>query len=112
MACLSKHSILAADDLKVRMIDVPEWGGQVGVKVISGTARDKFESFYSEKNMDNFRVRFLAEALCDEKGEKLFTDADVEDLGKKSSIVINRLFGEAFSHSAFTGERVDELGKD
>ena len=94
------------------MIEVPEWGGSVGVKVISGTARDKFESFYTEKKMDNFRVRFLAEALCDEQGEKLFTDADVEELGKKSSIVINRLFAAAFSHSAFTGEAVNELGKD
>ena len=112
MACLSKSGILAANDQKIKFVEVPEWGGKVGMKVISGTARDKFESFYTEKNMSNFRVRFLAESLCDEDGIRLFTENDVEELGKKSSIVIARLFNEAFAHSAFTGEAVDELGKD
>ena len=62
--------------------------------------------------MGNFRVRFLAAALCDENGGRLFTDDEVEELGKKSSLVLNRLFATAFAHCAFTGEAVDELGKD
>lgn len=112
MGILSKGSILAADDIKIKYVDVPEWGGKVGLRVISGTARDKFEACYTEKDMVNFRVKFLAASLCGEDGELLFSDADIEALGKKSNIVINRLFNEAFAHSAFTGEAIDELGKD
>jgi len=77
MGILSKGSILAADDIKIKFVDVPEWGGKVGLRVISGTARDKFEACYTEKNMVNFRVKFLAASLCGEDGELLFTDADV-----------------------------------
>ena len=112
MGMLSKGAILAADDIKIKTVEVPEWGGSVGIRVISGTDRDKFEQSYSDKDMGNFRVRFLAAALCDENGGRLFTDDEVEELGKKSSLVLNRLFATAFAHCAFTGEAVDELGKD
>ena len=112
MGMLSKGAILAADDIKIKTVDVPEWGGKVGIKVISGTDRDKFEQSYSNKDMGNFRVRFLAATLCDENGGRLFTDEEVEELGRKSSLVINRLFSAAFAHCAFTSEAVDELGKD
>lgn len=112
MAMLSKGAILAADDIRIKTVDVPEWGGTVGIRVISGTDRDKFEQSYSDKDMGNFRIRFLAASLCDEHGGRLFTDEDVEELGRKSSLVINRLFAVAFAHSAFSGEAVDELGKD
>ena len=112
MGMLSKGAILAADDIKIKTVEVPEWGGSVGLRVISGLDRDKFEQSFSDKELGNFRIRFLAASLCDENGGRLFTDADVEELGRKSSLVINRLFGMAFAHSAFTGEAVEELGKD
>jgi hypothetical protein len=62
--------------------------------------------------MKSFRVRFLILTLCDDSGERLFADADTELLGKKSSVVINRLFEKAWSHNALTSEAVESLGKD
>jgi hypothetical protein len=49
--------------------------------------------------------------LADESGERLFEDKDIDELGKKSSVVINRLFDEAWQHNAFTQEAVDALGE-
>lgn len=107
---LSKSKILAADDVKTEEIQVPEWGGSVFCRVLSGTDRDTFEEAYSSEKMKNFRSRFLVLTLCDEKGERLFTEAEVNDLGKKSAVVLARLFDKAWSLNAFRNEDVEELG--
>jgi hypothetical protein len=109
---LNKAAILAAGDYKLEKVTVPEWGGDVYIKTISGVDRDRFEEGYSEQRMKNFRSRFLVLTLSDENGGRLFTDAEVEELGKKSSLVINRLFDKAWSLNAFTNEAVEELGND
>ena len=108
---LSKAKILAAKDVKLSAaIPVPEWGGDVFVRTISGTERDAFEDAYSENRMKQFRVRFLAMTLADENGERLFLDADMDALGGKSSVVINRLFDVAWKHNALSNESVETLG--
>lgn len=109
---LSKAAILAAKDTKVSApIPVPEWGGDVYCKTLSGTERDAFEESYSENKMKAFRCRFLVLTLSDDKGERLFDDSETTDLGKKSSVVINRLFDVAWKHNAFTTEAVEALGE-
>jgi len=109
---LSKAAILAAKDTKLsEAIPVPEWGGEVYCKTLSGTERDAFEEAYSENKMKAFRCRFLVLTLCDDKGQRLFGDSDVGELGKKSSVVINRLFEVAWKHNAFTNEAVESLGE-
>ena len=37
MALLSKEQILKSDDLKSEIVAVPEWGGDVKVRVMTGT---------------------------------------------------------------------------
>lgn len=107
-----RSRILAANDIKIEKISIPEWGGDYYVKIISGTDRDAFEEGYAEQKMKAFRVRFLVLALCDENGERIFEDKDVVELGKKSSVVINRVFEDAWKINAFTPEAVETLGKD
>ena len=109
---LNKTAILAAGDIKLDKVSVPEWGGDVYLKTISGIDRDQFEDGYQEQKMKNFRARFLVLTLCDEKGDRLFTDAEVAELAKKSSLVLNRLFEKAWSFNAFTNEAVEDLGND
>jgi hypothetical protein len=110
---LSKKAILAAKDVKLDgPVPVPEWGGDVFIKTLSGTERDAFEDSYASDKMRNFRSRFLVLTLCDESGDRLFADGEVEQLGKKSAIVINRLFDKAWAVNAFRTEDVEALGKD
>lgn len=109
---LSKKAILAAKDTKLKgPVAVPEWGGDVYFRTISGLERDQFEDAYSEQKMKAFRARFLVLTISDENGDRLFADNEVEALGQKSSVVINRLFDEAWQHNAFTQEAVDALGE-
>ena len=108
---LSKAKILAANDVKLEKVAVPEWGDDVFIKTLSGSERDAFEEAYSTEKMRNFRPRFLVLTLCDDKGNRLFTDDEVNALGEKSAAVINRLFDKAWALNAFRSEDVDALGK-
>jgi hypothetical protein len=107
-----RSRILAANDIKIEKISIPEWGGDYFVRIISGTDRDSFEESYAEQKMKAFRVRFLVLCLCDEGGSRIFKDEDAAELGKKSSVVINRVFEAAWKINAFTPEAVENLGKE
>ena len=108
---LDSKSIIAANDARLEKVHVPEWGGDVYLRVISGTDRDRFEEAYADQKMKAFRIRFLLLTICDEAGERLFKDEQSDALGKKSSVVINRLFEAAWKLNAFTQEAIDELGE-
>jgi hypothetical protein len=108
---LDRKSILAANDVKLEKTPVPEWGGDVYLRVISGADRDRFEESYADQKMKAFRIRFLLLTLCDDSGERLFKDEEAELLGKKSSVVINRLFEAGWKLNAFSQEAVDALGE-
>lgn len=108
---LDKKSILAVDDVRKERFHVPEWKGDVFLRVLTGTDRDRFEESYADQKMKAFRIRFLLLALCDEDGERLFSDEEADILGKKSSVVINRLFEAGWKLNAFTQEAVDALGE-
>jgi hypothetical protein len=109
---MSKSRIVSATDTKLDTVNVPEWGGEVCLKTLTGSERDSFEESYSGEKMKNFRCRFLVLTLCDENGERLFADDEVEVVGKKSALVINRLFEKAWQLNAFSDAAVDALGKD
>jgi hypothetical protein len=109
---LDRKSILAVDDVRKEKFAVPEWKGDVFLRVLTGTDRDRFEESYADQKMKAFRIRFLLLALCDDDGKRLFSDDEADILGKKSSVVINRLFEAGWKLNAFTQEAVDALGED
>ena len=110
---LNREGILKADDLKVEQVSVPEWGGNLYVRAITGAERDAFEgSCIAEgggTNMTNLRARLCVLAICDKDGVCLFTDEDATVLGAKSARAINRVFTAAQKLSGLTKADVDEL---
>ncbi|AEV52072.1 hypothetical protein [Rhodococcus phage REQ1] len=117
MALLSKNDILSVDDRKTVRVSVPEWGGEVLVRTLSGRERDEFEASTvktnkgkQEQNFENFRARFVALCVVDEKGERLFaTRAEVSMLGNKSVAALQRVFNEAQKLNGMTEADVEEL---
>jgi hypothetical protein len=100
MTVLTKDQILAANDLKIEKVAVPEWGkdAEVYVRCLNGTERDKFESSLVEyrdgqaiPKVDAYRPRLCAMSICDENGKRLFSDAEISELGKKSGIALDRV---------------------
>jgi len=111
---LTAEQILAADDMGLKKVTVPEWGGDVFIRVMSVGERDNYERLWMgkrETGVENFRTEYLARVLCDEKGDLLFSREQVASLAKKSGAVMGRLFDEAMKHNRMTEEDVEQLGK-
>lgn len=113
MGVLSKDQIVSADDAGRELVAVPEWGGEVYVKVMSGTERDDFESWCAKaskrENFVNLRAKLLSLCLVSENGSRLFSDNEMQSLGNKSGVVIARLYVKAREVNAFDKKDVEEL---
>lgn len=117
MALLSKDQILGADDRKTEEVPVPEWGGSVLVRTLSGRERDEFEASTvktrggkQESNYDNFRARFVALCVVDETGQRLFrTNAEVSMLGNKSVAALQRVFDKAQEMNGMSQKDVEDM---
>ena len=111
---LSAEQILAADDMGLKKVSVPEWGGDVFIRVMSVGERDTYERMWigkKDSGIDNFRTQYLARVLCDDKGTLLFSRDQVDALAAKSGAVMGHLFDLAMKHNKMTEEDVVELGK-
>lgn len=113
---LNRDAILSAEDLEKELVHVPEWGGHVYVRALTGAERDAFEASMVDQrgrdrkmNLKNLRARLCALTICDEEGNRLFSDADVEALGRKSAAALTRVFAVAQRLSGLTQDDVDEL---
>jgi hypothetical protein len=56
---LDRAAILGADDREYELVDVPQWGGTVRVRALSGTDRDRYlQSLYevADDGSGNFKV--------------------------------------------------------
>lgn len=111
MAVDLRKRLLSADDVKVKPIEIPAWGGTYYLRVISGKAREAFEEAYSQEKMKNFRLRFLLLSLCDADGKPILSEGDLDALGERSSVELNRVFEAAWRLNGFTQEAVDALGE-
>lgn len=116
---LSRDKILAAQDLQTQEVPVPEWGGVVLVRGMTGAERDSFEASIMDMtgkersiNFQNMRAKLIAKCVIDEDGNRLFADADVEMLSDKSAAALNRVFEVAQKLCALTKDDMDELLKN
>ncbi len=116
MEYLTKEQILAIEDIKFKDLKVPEWGGTVRVRGLSGTERDAFEASNqvirgktAVPNMVNVRARLCARTIVGPDGEPLFSETDVAALGRKSGAALNRVFDAARKLSGLTEADIAEL---
>ena len=113
---LTKEQILQADDLPREFVSVPEWGGDVYVRTMTGAERDAWEVetvMEADKvNRVNLRARMCARCIVDDKGARLFTDKEAEKLGDKSAAALERVFSVAIRLNALSNKDVETLEKN
>lgn len=116
MAVLNRKDILEASDIQKELVSVPEWGGDVYVKGMTGAERDKFEGSIVEQrgkdaqvNLTNVRAKLASMTICDEKGKRLFDEKDVQTLSQKSAVALQRVFTVAQRLSGIGDEDIKEL---
>ena len=120
MKYLSRDEILSRTDFKSEDVEVPEWGGTVVVKAMTGSERDAFEASILETRkggstvkLDNIRAKLVAKTAIDPETKKpLFTSADIEVLGSKSAAALDRIFGVAQRLSKLSDSDIKELEKN
>lgn len=116
---LTREQILEAQDIKTETVEVPEWGGSVLVKGMTGKERDQFEATILGQrgkgqilDLKNFRAKLFVLSVVDEKGKQLFTQKDIDALGDKCASAINKVFTVAQRLSGLSEKDVDELTKN
>lgn len=119
MALLSRDAILGADDRQYDEVDCPEWGGSVRVRSISGAERDRYEESLIQQrgnsrqmNMRNARAKLVALCVVDEQGNRLFSDQDVNALGRKNAKPLDRLWDACRKLSGLSDDDVEKLTED
>lgn len=118
-ALLSKEAILAAQDVVTELVEVPEWGGSVRVRGLTGAERDAFEGETIQRNgrdvktnTRNLRARLVVLSVVDDAGVRLFAFHDIEALGEKSARALDRIFAVAMRLSGLRDEDVAEMAED
>ena len=117
---MSKDDILKIEDNAPEEVEVPEWGGSVLVKGMTGRQRDAFEVSLRDQrtgqrlpgSMNNLRARIITRCVIDDDGNRLFTDADVATLGEKSAAAIDRIFDVAARLSGMSEEDEKEMAEN
>jgi hypothetical protein len=124
---LTRDQIKVVDDRKIESVEVPEWGGMVYVRGLSGTDRDSFEMAMIEQsrgkgkrtqevNLRNLRAKLVVRTAVDsddtETAKPIFEMADIEWLGRKSAQALQRVYAVAQRLSGLSNEEVEELTTD
>ena len=112
MTKLTKDDIFKADDLPTKSMDIPEWGGTLTVRTLTGAERDQFESaFVNQDKIDirGLKTRLIQLTVLNGDGNPMFTKADLLQLNGKSASVIDRIFQVSQRLSGLTKEDTEEL---
>jgi hypothetical protein len=117
---LTRSEILDAADLTRELVEVPEWGGALYVRAMTGTERDAFEESIIDVRQNGkgvsatpvlaaMRAKMCARCIVGEGGERLFTDSDIDALGAKSAAALDRVFAVAQRLNAMGQDDIEEL---
>jgi len=119
MPLLTREQILEAPDITTEVVEVPEWGGEVKVKAMTGSERDAFEAMLikgkgkdTTVNMQNVRAKLVAHTVVNGDNKRMFTDQDITALGQKSAAALDRVFAVSQRLSRIKDEDVEELAKN
>lgn len=111
-----KADILAANDLRLEQLEVPEWKVNLWIRAWDGHARSRHEdrarSLSKGGSTKFLREHIVAISVCDEEGRLVFDeDKDLEALSKKSAVVLDRIVAQALRVNAITADDLDDLKK-
>lgn len=112
---LTKEQILKASDLPTEVVEVPEWGGSVIVRTLMSDIFDNWQLSQSDdkkKGVRRIRSTFCAICMVDESGNVLFTESDVDLLGRKSGIAMDRVYDVAQRLNARDETAVEDAVKN
>jgi hypothetical protein len=116
MTYLSKDDIFKAEDLPTRDVEVPEWGGVVRVRALSGSDRDAYDASMLRAQSDGSvlrvpgsRAKLVSLCIVKDDGDPMFNEFDIGRLAQKSATALDRVVNAVVELSALSDEAVGEL---
>lgn len=112
---LSREEVFAADDIAYETVDVPEWGGSLRVRGLTGAERERYEASVGYVKGDrwvpkgNAAARLVAMSVVDEQGRLVFSEEDITKLGRKSAAALRRIVEVSKRLSGLSDEDMDWL---
>jgi len=118
---LSREQMLeAARNARIQRdrLDVPELGGELWVRGMSGAERDEFEEGLrirrgrkaGQTDLRNFRAKYAVKVIVDASGQRVLTDQDAAIFGALPAGVLDRIVGRSTELSGLSDEEVEHLG--
>jgi hypothetical protein len=97
-------------------VEIPEWGGHVFIKTMTGRERDNYEISQVEGkgenrkvNLVNARAKLVAAVTYDSTKRKMFSKEDVLALGNLHAKPLTRIYKVAQDTSGLTDEDMEDL---
>ena len=88
---LNAESILAAEDFMFAEVDVPEWGGKVRVRSLSGSQRTMIKKAVENKDTDDLEELITVMSVVDDDGKRILQRKQIPQLKEKSTAPISRI---------------------
>jgi hypothetical protein len=117
MKLLNKAAFLAANDLAHEDVPVPQLGGSVRIRVMTGAARDDFQEYMRSfgegpRPTTAIHAALLVQTCIEESGEPMFTMDDIELVRGKSVAAIETMAAAAMRINGLGVQAVDEAAKN
>lgn len=118
MALTRDQILQAARNAKIQRdkLHIPELGGDIYVRGMSGKERDEFEEqnkFRKGRKAGqvdgrNFRAKLAVRVIVTEDGERILNDDDATIFGQMPAGVLERIISRCTELSGMTDEEVDD----
>ncbi len=109
MSLLTKALILAVNDAEYDTVPVPEWGGEVRIRSLTGAERTILRD--RGEKAASWDAMVVAMGVVDDKNANLFTVEETALLAKKHPLVLERVAKVILEMSTMTPEARAEAEK-
>lgn len=113
---LNLDQILNIDDVEVEEIEIPEWGGTVRVKAMTGAERDKYLKMVMGKDnkpdIKGIFVKLVVMTVVDEDNKLIFNNGHMDMLNTKSAKALERIANVSMRLAGLTTADVEEAVKN
>lgn len=112
---LTRDQIFGVNDRELVRVEVPEWGGHVFVRPLSGPEVIAYQAMLPDEDKDwtKSKAALAAMVAVDEDGNRIFADADAKRLAEEKNFwVVNRIGDAAADLNVLTAKAAKRLEKN
>lgn len=114
---LNRDAVLKASDQTYATVEVPEWGGSIRIRQLTGKQQEITNKINNAKcaepiSFGGYAAAIVCFGCVDEHGNRLFQDIDAKALGERDAGAINRVAVEILKLSGATIEAQQDIEKN